>query len=157
MLLKVERFHSTNDETYSLVTVDDMFTCFGLEDEPRVNKVVGETRIPAGLYPVKVRTHGGFHNRYSVKFDFHKGMLEVCNVPNFTDILLHIGNTDEDTMGCLLLGSSCDPTKHMVGKSTLAYERVYRSVIDAALDGELMIEYIDNDMLHIPEHIRLLL
>ena len=146
MQLTARRLISNHTATTSLVFIDSTFECFGLEDEYRKDKVLGETRIPAGEYPVRVRNVGGFHNRYSKRFSYHQGMLEVCNVPGFSDILIHIGNTEEDTSGCLLVGhklSSSNP--YFIGSSTLAYTLLYQKVIQAALDGDLTIKYIDED------------
>jgi len=112
------------------------FLCFTLEDEHRDEKVMGETRIPAGTYRITLRTVGGHHNRYKDKFpDMHKGMLWVRDVPNFEYILIHIGNTDEHTAGCLLVGNSAD-MKGFIGKSTAAYKNIYPEVAQALLDGE---------------------
>ena len=33
-------------------------------------------------------------------------MLELQDVPNFKYILIHAGNTDEQTAGCILVGDS---------------------------------------------------
>ena len=52
MEITVNRFISDNDTTISHINVDGKFICFGLEDEYRENKLVGETRIPAGKYKV---------------------------------------------------------------------------------------------------------
>ena len=91
MKITVVRIKSDDDATLSLVSVDGYFQCFGLEDEYREEKIAGETRIPAGLYNVGVRDEGGFHNRYMRKFSkFHRGMLEVQDVPNFKYILILI-------------------------------------------------------------------
>jgi len=106
MKLLVERFTSDEDTTISAVYLDDVFQCFGLEDEYREEKVASKTRIPAGTYKVGVRTTGGFHSRYKNKFsEFHQGMLHVQDVPRFEFILIHVGNTDENTAGCLLVGT----------------------------------------------------
>lgn len=59
MNIKVSRFAADDETTISLVTVDGEFVCFGLEDEYREIKIPGETRIPAGLYQLKLRKHGG--------------------------------------------------------------------------------------------------
>lgn len=148
MEITVRRSISNNEATTSLVLIDGVFECFGLEDEYRESKVIHETRIPAGRYPVKVRTFGGFHRRYQNRFDFHRGMLEVCGVPGFTDILIHIGNTDDDTSGCLLVGQTLNAkTPFLLRSSTTAYAQLYRKVINAALNGDLFIHYIDEDAL----------
>jgi hypothetical protein len=95
--ITVHRVVSNSSATISNIKLDGTFFCFGLEDEYRKVKVKGKTRIPQGKYNVTVRQIGGFHERYKKKFsDFHKGMLQVADVPNFTEILIHIGNDDED-------------------------------------------------------------
>ena len=148
MMITVDRFKSDADATISKVNVDGQFVCFGLEDEYRAEKVANETRIPAGQYKVGVRREGGFHARYSERFaDIHRGMLHILDVPNFEFILVHVGNTDEDTAGCLLVGlnATVDDGELRVTSSKLAYEKLYPMVIDAAEQGELEIEYLDND------------
>lgn len=153
MRISVDRFRSDADATLSKVSVDGAFVCFGLEDEYRADKVAGETCIPAGEYRIAVRTEGGFHQRYARKFPaMHRGMLHVAGVPGFTFVLIHIGNTDDDTAGCLLVGqgASADDGDLRVTSSRLAYEKLYPMVIDAALAGDLTIEYIDNDRPGVP-------
>lgn len=147
MRLTVDRFHSDEDATLSRVLIDGVFFCFGLEDEYRETKKAAETRIPAGTYKIGVRDTGGFHNRYAKKFYYHRGMLHVQDVPGFEYILIHIGNTDEDTAGCLLVGDQAYAGKGeiKVGASTAAYKRLYQRVIESAINGVLTIEYQDND------------
>ncbi len=147
MYITVERITSNNDSTLSVIYVDGSFVCFGIEDEFRENKVPNETRIPAGIYDIGVRTVGGFNERYAAKFpDFHKGMLQVLNVPNFEYILIHIGNTDDDTSACLLVGQNAITSDGIRNSSsTNAYKKLYKKVINHALKGEAKIRYIDLD------------
>lgn len=151
MTYLVQRFSSQSNDTLGLFfrrgDVTDQFMCFTLEDEHRATKVRGETRIPAGIYPLRLRTHGGFHERYSNKFDFHQGMIEVCNVPGFTDILIHVGNDEGDTAGCLLVGDSAtqNATRDgFIGNSTNAYQRVYKAILADLAKGPCYIEYRDH-------------
>lgn len=149
MRLFVDRFISDAETTISRVFVNGCFFCFGLEDEYRAEKVPGETRIPAGTYKVGVRSVGGLHGRYKKRFsDIHKGMLHVQNVPGFEYILIHCGNKDEHTAGCLLIGEGAvtTPGDMMITNSTAAYRRLYQKVIDAAAMGRLEITYQDHDM-----------
>lgn len=146
MLITVRRIKSDRDATLSAIFVDDEFQCFGLEDEYREHKVPGETRIPEGVYPVGVRSEGGFYTRYHERFSWHAGMLQVMDVPGFEYILIHIGNTDEDTAGCLLVGQGATCGDELtVHASTAAYRALYARVYNAAVSGNLMIEYIDED------------
>ena len=110
MKLQVIRFSSQKDSSNGLlfdVTNGVKFLCYTLEEEKRDKKVMKETRIPAGTYQIKLRTEGGYHNRYSSKHKgMHKGMLWLQDVPGFEWILIHTGNTDEHTAGCLLVGDT---------------------------------------------------
>jgi len=155
MQLEVLRFSSQVDSTSGLLfEVSDLgrhFLCYTLEDERRALKVKGETRVPAGTYKIKLRTEGGFHGRYSKKYPgLHVGMLHIQDVPNFEYILIHTGNTDEHTAGCLIVGDSQENNNILadgfVGKSVNAYKRIYPSIAKAIQQGEeVVITYIDYD------------
>ena len=110
MKLEVIRFNKGVDSTNGILfdlTEGRKFLCYTLEDESREEKVYGETCIPEGEYTIQFRSEGGYHSKYSKRFaDIHLGMLEVCDVPNFKYILIHCGNTDEDTAGCLVGGDT---------------------------------------------------
>jgi len=88
----------------------------------------------------------GFHEKYKAKFPSHKGMLHILDVPDFEYVLIHIGNKDEDTAGCLIVGKGVSAgTEILLSQSTGAYLELYSAAIDSALAGELTIEYLDND------------
>ncbi len=148
MKLLVERFTSDEDTTISAIYLDGIFQCFGLEDEYREDKIAFETRIPSGTYKVGVRTTGGFHAKYTQKFsEIHQGMLHVQDVPEFEYILIHVGNTDENTAGCLLVGTGARAGEGdmSIQSSRVAYKKLYSKVIEAAKQGDLEIEYFDRD------------
>ena len=154
MKLKVLRFSSQEDSTNGLLfdaTNGMEFLCYTLEDEKRDQKVMAETRIPSGTYNILLRKEGGHHARYTKKYgSMHKGMLHVQDVPNFQCILIHTGNTDEHTAGCLILGDSQENNilvkDGFIGRSTQAYKRVYPIIASALESGEeVTIEYIDLD------------
>ena len=154
MKLEVLRFSSENDSTNGLlfdVTDGRRFLCYTLEDEHRDVKKYGETRVPAGTYRITLRTVGGFHGRYLKKYgEMHKGMLWVREVPNFEYILIHTGNTDEHTSGCLLLGdtqqANFGESNGFVGSSVNAYKRVYPAIAEVLENGgDVTITYTDFD------------
>ena len=155
MKLEVLRFSSQKDSTNGILfDISDgrKFLAYTLEDERREDKVMHETRIPAGTYKIKLRTEGGFHGRYVKKYgSMHKGMLHVQDVPGFEYILIHTGNTDEHTSGCLLVGDTQQQnvTKSkdgFIGASVDAYKRIYPPIADAILRGEeVEISYVDFD------------
>ena len=157
MKLEVIRFSSEADSTSGLlfdITNQRKFLAYTLEDEYRDSKnekVMHETRIPAGTYKVILRKIGRIHNNYVKRFaDIHRGTLHVIDVPNFKYILIHCGNTDEHTSGCLLVGDSQTNNQikkdGFIGSSTNAYKRVYPPIADALECGEeVTITYVDFD------------
>ena len=106
-----------------------------------------ETCIPEGEYKIKLRTVGGFNQRYTKKYPtFHRGMLWIKDVPGFEYILIHQGNNDEHTSGCLIIGDSQQDLdvnfNGMVGSSANAYQKLYKKVSAAILKGDdVTIEY----------------
>jgi hypothetical protein len=146
--LTVKRTKSNANETLGQLYIDDISECDTLEDEYREVKVKGETRIPAGVYKLKIREFGGFHEKYKKRFPkFHEGMIEICDIPGFTDVLIHCGNYDEDTMGCLLLGqANIGPGGYSLTNSSLTYEAFYKKVIRRLKVSGGTIEYIDLDL-----------
>lgn len=149
MEIKVIRFSSQKDSTSGIMLIENEFVAYTLEDEEREVKVYGETAIPTGKYEIKYRQVGGFHTRYASRFpDIHNGMLELQNVKNFEYILIHCGNTDENTAGCILIGDSQENNVLMkdgfIGKSTQAYKRVYKIISDAMNRGEKVTIEISN-------------
>jgi hypothetical protein len=158
MKLDVIRFQFGADATNSLLFIDGEFECYGLEDEYRDVKVMHETCIPEGEYKIELRTEGGFHSRYAAKYgDWHEGMLWLQDVPGFTYILIHTGNTDQHTSGCYILGETqtdLDKGKDgFVGNSGVAYKKMYPKVKDAIKAGdEVTIKYSNvKDMLNVDE------
>tara|TARA_R110000782_G_scaffold146644_2_gene239363 strand:+ start:285 stop:803 length:519 start_codon:yes stop_codon:yes gene_type:complete len=153
MKLEVIRFNkgkdSTNGILFDISNRERKFLCYTLEDESRTKKVPGETCIPEGEYRLGFRTEGGFDAKYADRFtDIHMGMLEVLDVPNFKYILIHCGNTDEDTAGCLLVGDSQENNNikenGFIGKSTHAYYRIYQEIAEAVeKQEEVTITYRD--------------
>lgn len=148
MKLLVERFTSDDDTTLGLMFRDSVFECFTLGDEHRTVKVFGETRIPAGTYPIELRAdeRSDMHKKYAARYpDIHRGMLWLRDVPNFTFIYIHVGNDDDDTAGCILVGLGANAGTMTIQSSVKAYRRLYEAVVDAAQAGDLFIEVVDRD------------
>ena len=145
MRLRVERFLTTSEATLGLLFVDETFFCFTLEDTFREVKVKGKTRIPSGRYKIELRKEGGMLEKYKQKFgEDHKGMLWLRNVTDFEFVYLHVGNSDADTEGCILLGEGCTRKPPSLSDSTMAYKRLYPMVYQAIeKGGEVLIEVLD--------------
>ena len=147
MKLQVVRTQFGKDATNGLLFIDGKFECYTLEDQYQAVKVMHETCIPEGEYDIEFRKTGGFHTRYSAKYgNSHYGMLHLQDVPGFTYILIHSGNTDEHTSGCLIVGETqqdLDLGKDgFVGQSVKAYKAMYRKVANELLQGKkVSIEY----------------
>jgi len=82
------------------VHLDGDFIAFSLEDEirPDGEKVYGKTAISAGTYNWKVTRS----NR------FKRDMILIEDVPDFSGIRIHGGNTSEDSHGCPLVAFKTD-------------------------------------------------
>ena len=147
MKLTVVRTQFGTDATNGLLFIDGIFECYTLEDQYQAVKVMHETCIPEGTYDIKLRTVGGFHEKYKKRYgNDHYGMLHLQDVPNFTYILIHAGNTDEHTSGCLIVGESqqdLDISKDgFIGHSGVAYKKLYKKVSKELLLGkDVTIEY----------------
>jgi|TARA_B100001142_G_scaffold145173_1_gene146155 hypothetical protein len=141
MKIQVVRTQFGIDATNGMMFIDGKFECYTLEDQYQAVKVMHETCIPEGTYQIKFRKVGGFHTKYSARYkNAHYGMLELQDVPDFKYILIHSGNTDEHTSGCILTGNTqqdLDLGKDgMIGQSRNAYERMYRKVSAVLLQGK---------------------
>ena len=147
MKLTVVRTQFGTDATNGLLFIDGIFECYTLEDQYQAVKVMHETCIPEGTYDIKFRKTGGFHAKYSERYkNAHYGMLHIQDVPNFTYILIHTGNTDEHTSGCLIVGETQQDLEiskdGFVGSSTVAYKKMYSKVAGQLLQGkDVSIEY----------------
>ena len=152
MKLQVVRTQFGKDATNGLLFIDGVFECYTLEDQYQTVKVMHETCIPEGTYDIKFRKTGGFHAKYSARYkNAHYGMLHLQDVPGFTYILIHTGNTDEHTSGCLIVGETQQDLdinfNGMVGSSAVAYKKMYAKVANQLLQGKkVTIEYSKIDL-----------
>jgi hypothetical protein len=144
--LHLHHLADTTDSTLSELRHEGERLCYILEDGARPVKVAGETRIPAGSYEVVPRRQGGFYERYRQRFG-HAFVPWLLNVPGFTWILIHVGNTVRDTRGCLITGTDWHQN-HLhddfwVSKSTEAYHQLYALLAVAFDQGERVFIEID--------------
>ncbi|MEL7531423.1 MAG: DUF5675 family protein [Bacteroidota bacterium] len=159
MVIDVVRYSFGKHDTLGKLYIDGKFVAYTLEDEKREVKKKHDTCIPPGKYKLSFRTVGGFHDRYKndKRFkDFHIGMLWVRDVPNFQFILIHVGNTDKDTSGCLLVGLEPDrrresslEEKRMIVGSGAAYKKVYPIIANHLASGQPALIRYTEDINHV--------
>jgi hypothetical protein len=126
MKLTLVRTTVNEEETIGEIYVDAKFECYSLEDVIRdfSVKVHGATAIPYGTYDITIS--------YSPRFGRYLPLL--LNVPNFTGVRIHSGNTHKDTEGCLIVGETWDG-KGFVGNSRKAMKKLQEK-IQKALDNK---------------------
>lgn len=128
MNLRLVREPSKDGATLGVLFVNGTFESFVLEDEIREVKIPGETAIPAGRYRVRVTPSPRFGRR----------LPELLDVPGFTGIRIHAGNTKADTEGCLLPGRTRGPAT--VGESKMAFEHLYQLIRQAELSEDVWVD-----------------
>jgi len=138
--MQLKRIAKRDNYTIGKLYIDGEYFCDTLEDRARdltkEAKVYGKTAIPEGTYEVTLRVQSP---RFSQKrqYDFCKGYLpRLLNVPSFQGVLIHCGNTAEDTDGCILVGKNT--VKGMVTDSTATFRKLYERL--SLCSGKITIE-----------------
>lgn len=162
-MLRIKRFIFNTDNTISQLFVNDVKTCFGIEDEIRQVKVHGETAIPYGRYPLWYRQSPKFSKYFYWSDSLNKlikakdwanlprneqtlyrqhDLIWFQNIPEFQYVLLHWGNTDDDTEGCYIVGSSLGIVKGQdaVLNSQNTYMKIYPSIYNEIRKGGQYVE-----------------
>lgn len=142
MKLLLKRIAKRDTYTIGRLYVDNHLFCDTCEDRvrdiEREGKVYGKTAIPYGTYKV---TLGVQSPKYSQRasYDWCKGYLpRLLNVPHFEGILIHAGNTAEDSAGCILVGENKVVGKVINSMATL--KRLYGILREAGDDITITIE-----------------
>ncbi|EAL6665772.1 hypothetical protein DSW40_05530 [Campylobacter jejuni] len=105
-----------------------LFECFALEEDKEGLESGKDLRIPEGNYNLRRHTPSRFENTLrSITKKDDDTMINVYNddVPSSRAILIHWGNTDKDTQGCILLGLTKDNNNESVGQSRQACKEFY--------------------------------
>lgn len=120
MEIKLKRTIKNTNNTLGEISINGVKFCDTLEDVERLTwtgsgtlrklvgtKIFGKTAIPKGRYQVIM----AFSPR------FKRELPLLLNVPQFIGILIHSGNTELDTEGCILVGKH-DAKKTMIAGGT---------------------------------------
>ena len=108
-------------------------------DWRKEEKIAGKTAIPTGRYRVVM----SYSKTYKRRMPF------LVNVPHFTGIMIHTGNSVDDTRGCILVGKSVRPLKPeeenptgeatVIGRLTdsrITFNELYEMIREAMKRGE---------------------
>lgn len=140
MKLLLKRYSSSDQSTLGLLFIDGVFSCYTLEDPYREKKVHGATRIPEGTYKILFRkTLSPKTIDYRDRFPWFTWHLELLDVDGFQYIYIHIGNTIEDTDGCILVGSKANNNKMedgFISDSAIAFSKIYNIISEVLYAGE---------------------
>ena len=125
------------DGVYFSDTLEDedrnLYQGMGLEWIEKV-KVYGEIAIPFGRYKITLVKSP----KYSKKPKFVEltdgRMPYINNVPGWTGCLIHSGNTNKDTLGCVLVGENKEKGK--VINSFETFKRLWKILVEANEKGE---------------------
>lgn len=148
MKILVERKWKKADYTIGNLYVDGVKLCNTLEDRDRgltqdmslikikEVKVAEKTAIPAGTYNVRMDI---VSPKYSVKpwyiTNCHGSrMPRLENVPGYSGVLIHPGNTAQSTCGCVLVGKN--DVVGMVTNSKYWFKILYDKMYTAYKKGE---------------------
>lgn len=116
MKLLLKRLHRTEHSTIGELHIDGKFECYTLEDKEREVKIKSETAIPKGTYIVGIT----LSNRF-------KRLLPILiNVPNFEGVRIHSGNSNHDTEGCILVGTT--RSEDYIGNSRIAFQKLFKKM-----------------------------
>lgn len=128
MELTLNRIFLGGSATIGELLINDKHLCDTLEDRvrPEGEKVYGKTAIPEGKYEIEL-THSP---------RFKKTLPEILNVPNFSGIRIHTGNSSKDTEGCILVGTWDSEKEDWVGSSKIAFDKLMTLLEEATNNKE---------------------
>lgn len=110
MKLTLKRHFCGEKYTIGNLYIDNVYYCDTLEDKtrnlPEQAKILGETAIPEGTYKIIV----------NMSPRLGRELPRLLDVPHFEGILIHRGNTAQDTSGCILVGENT--SKGRISNST---------------------------------------
>ena len=97
--VNIKRLHFTDFYTIGKLYVNGVYICDTIEDKVRLlrskyDKVYGETAVMSGTYEADIY--------FSKKFGYK--VIRLFGVLFFEGILIHKGNTQKDSLGCVIVG-----------------------------------------------------
>lgn len=136
MELKLNRIFLGSSATIGELYVNGEHIADTLEDRvrPEGEKVYGKTAIPEGTYEMVLS--------YSPRFK--KILPEILNVPNFTGIRIHCGNSSADSSGCILVGTWDGEKEDWISDSKIAFNKLMSLLEEATNNKEKITITVNN-------------
>lgn len=136
MELKLNRIFLGSSATIGELYIDKKYIADTLEDRVRSEgeKVYGKTAIPEGTYEMVLS--------YSPRFK--KILPEILNVPNFTGIRIHCGNSSADSSGCILVGTWDGEKEDWISDSKIAFNKLMSLLEEATNNKEKITITVNN-------------
>jgi hypothetical protein len=134
----INRWHFSPKATIGTLSIPSLFKAYSLEDVDRglsadmsltdllAQKVQNQTAIPHGTYQIVMD--------FSMRFQ--RIMPHILNVPAFTGIRIHGGNTNLDTDGCPMLGTFFDTNKDIIWGCAEPVSKFNEILTKLLADGE---------------------
>ena len=150
MKLTLKRIAKKSSYTIGKLYIDGVYQCDTLEDtdrgltqdmplsEIKENKIKGVTAIPSGTYDITLNVVSPKYSKRSQYKSIGGKLPRLLNVPGYEGVLIHIGNTAQDSEGCILVGQNS-----VVGKvlnSTATFNTLYKKL--KAAEDKITIEII---------------
>lgn len=146
MKILLKRIARKDNYTIGNLYIGNVFFCNTLEDKDRgltsqmsiseieLKKVYGKTAIPTGTYKIDMTTVSPkFKDRVWAKP--YKGILpRLIDVKGYSGVLIHVGNDQEATSGCILVGEN--RIKGKVINSTATFYELMTVLLKAQSAGE---------------------
>ena len=105
------------------------------EDKIRALKIPSITAIPRGTYEITLDVVSPKYSKIQFYKDVCNGKVpRLKNVKGFDGILIHSGNTDRDSSGCLIVGHN--KVKGQVINSKETFKQLYQLLQDRKNKGE---------------------
>jgi len=129
MKLTLKRIARKETYTIGRLYIDGQYYCDTIEDKDRdanrngvfdngEKKIYSETAIPNGTYKITMKVQSPKFSKYP-NYAKCKGYLpRLLNVPSFEGVLIHIGNTANDSAGCIIVGKNKVVGKVLDSKAT---------------------------------------
>ena len=143
MNLTLKRIAKRPTYTIGKLYINNAYLCDTIEDTDRgllqtmplsmitAKKIKGQTAIPAGTYEVSMNVISPTYSKKKA-YKWTGGVMpRLLDVPGWTGVLIHPGNTEKDSEGCIIVGRN---TKvGMVTDSQATFKRLF-PILRAASD-----------------------